>query len=439
VHAREISLHDLNVLHHGLGLNGPLRLRLRTVLSRFIQRYRSLQAKVTRLNVTRSANRPVEDSEQEYVGPSHERDSDYYQPVNDDEQTERELTGDHEGQAEGVEEREDDESTYDAHAEYQGEHEQAYDESEQYADAQEYPQAHEDQASTREETDQVVANHESESVLGADPAYDGSATLTSPEYQEADEELEGDEVSGDVEVTSTVTVPTHAKENVSLGAALDALTEVPGSATTDESTQFGDSEGSSLVQCFLYLYSCTLVERQVRDAKLSTSGGASRDEQEELTEDAEAGAEADITSDKSAQSSHPQNELAVVIDEEEQDTASHDGTDEYGTQEGEPASPGLSLRGEFPEPADPYHHTEEEDNAEGWELDDGDAVWDDTFDGDEFDVALAGEPDSVSTGSSTLSGNTASITSKRSFDEVEESEPAGAQSSIQNLKKTRTR
>jgi hypothetical protein len=220
----------------------------------------------------------------QYFLSAHEKDSDYCQAVNDDEQTERELTGDHEGQAEGVDEREDVESTYDAHAEYQGEHEQeAYDESEQYADAQEYPQAHEDRASTREETDQVVANHESESVLGADPAHDGSANLKSPEYQEADEELEGDEVSGDVEVTSTVTVPTYAKENVSLGAELDALTEVPGSAATDESRLFDNSEGSSLVQCFMYLHSCTLVERQVRRAKVSTSGGASRDEQEELT------------------------------------------------------------------------------------------------------------------------------------------------------------
>ncbi|KAI9509973.1 hypothetical protein F5148DRAFT_674266 [Russula earlei] len=68
VHARETSLHDLNVLHHGLGLMGPLRLRLRTVLSRFMHRYRSLQDRIARLNITRSANYPAEDlDEQAYT------------------------------------------------------------------------------------------------------------------------------------------------------------------------------------------------------------------------------------------------------------------------------------------------------------------------------------------------------------------------------------
>jgi hypothetical protein len=72
VHAREISLHDLNVLHHGLGLTGPLRLRVRTVLSRFINRYRSLQAQTMQLNVSKTASVTVEnpnEDERVYVGP----------------------------------------------------------------------------------------------------------------------------------------------------------------------------------------------------------------------------------------------------------------------------------------------------------------------------------------------------------------------------------
>jgi hypothetical protein len=71
VHAREISLHDLNVLHHGLDLIGPLRLRLRTVLPRFINRYRTLQSQVTRLDVVRSASHFADDGspeEQAFVG-----------------------------------------------------------------------------------------------------------------------------------------------------------------------------------------------------------------------------------------------------------------------------------------------------------------------------------------------------------------------------------
>jgi hypothetical protein len=63
VHAREVSLHDLNVLHHGLGFTGPLRLRLRTALPRFIRRYRFLQHQTTRNDVTEAANRSTESSD----------------------------------------------------------------------------------------------------------------------------------------------------------------------------------------------------------------------------------------------------------------------------------------------------------------------------------------------------------------------------------------
>jgi hypothetical protein len=84
------------------------------------------------------------------------------------------------------------------------------------------------------------------------------------------------------------------------------------------------------------------------------------------------------------------------------------------------------------EPEEPDHRTEEdEENAESWELDDGVAIWEETADG-EFDIGLVAEPDSVSTGSSTLSGKTASIASKRSFDAVDESEPTVEQSSLQS-------
>lgn len=45
IHAREISLHDLNVLHDGLNISGPLRLRVQAT-PRFIVRYNTLQAQV---------------------------------------------------------------------------------------------------------------------------------------------------------------------------------------------------------------------------------------------------------------------------------------------------------------------------------------------------------------------------------------------------------
>ena len=85
------------------------------------------------------------------------------------------------------------------------------------------------------------------------------------------------------------------------------------------------------------------------------------------------------------------------------------------------------------EPVNADHHAQDdEENPESWELDDGYAIWEETAEGDEFDIGLVAEPDSVSTGSSTLSGKTASIASKRSFDAVDESEPTVEQSSLQS-------
>ncbi|KAI0057102.1 hypothetical protein BV25DRAFT_1995146 [Artomyces pyxidatus] len=50
IYAREVSLHDLNVLHDGSDLTGPLRIRLRTITPRFIDRYHSLRDQIARLN-----------------------------------------------------------------------------------------------------------------------------------------------------------------------------------------------------------------------------------------------------------------------------------------------------------------------------------------------------------------------------------------------------
>lgn len=275
VHAREISLHDLNVLHDGLGLTGPLRLRLRTVLSRFICRYRSLQSQVTLLGVSEATNHPADDlneNERAYVGPREsmvdpswgyevnilsapETDSGYHQVLNDDRQIKREPTndGDHEVLTKGnVDEPEDVESTDYAHAEYQDEHEEeTYDESEQYADAREYPQVLEEEADTHEETDQLVANDESEFVLDADPTYEGSTDPETTEDQEREEHGE-DGVSADVEVPNSTTASTHTKETVLPSTKLGVLTEVPESAATGEHTQPEDSEGKSC-QCFMVL------------------------------------------------------------------------------------------------------------------------------------------------------------------------------------------
>ncbi|KAJ7236732.1 hypothetical protein B0H12DRAFT_124608 [Mycena haematopus] len=51
LYARDVTLHDLNVLHDGSDIAGPLRLRLKSVIPRFIIRYHLLQDQVSRLNL----------------------------------------------------------------------------------------------------------------------------------------------------------------------------------------------------------------------------------------------------------------------------------------------------------------------------------------------------------------------------------------------------
>jgi hypothetical protein len=248
------------------------------VLPRFINRYRSLQSQVTRLDVVGSASHPAEDEsseEQAFVGPrksvwsislrvcdkrllsAHERDSGYDHAVNHDEQTEREPTGDdgHEELAGGMDEREDVGSTYLDHAEYQSENGEAdYDESEQYDDAQEYPQAPEDEADAREETDQFVTNDEPEPLPDADPTHNGSVDPESTEYQEQDDVHEEGEASGDAEVTSTITASTHANDTGFPGDELRVLTEVRDSVVTGE-PQLEELDGKSCRQCLSLSYS----------------------------------------------------------------------------------------------------------------------------------------------------------------------------------------
>jgi hypothetical protein len=65
-HAREITLHDLNVLHDGSDLSGSLRLQLQLTVPRFIIRYHMLRDQVARLNLA------AEGEECEQVIAQHE-------------------------------------------------------------------------------------------------------------------------------------------------------------------------------------------------------------------------------------------------------------------------------------------------------------------------------------------------------------------------------
>ncbi|KAF8184958.1 hypothetical protein K438DRAFT_2020188 [Mycena galopus ATCC 62051] len=72
VYAREVTLHDLNVLHDGSDIAGPLRLRLKSVLPRFILRYHLLQDQVSRLNLVAAGDEqePSTNSTEQAQAPS---------------------------------------------------------------------------------------------------------------------------------------------------------------------------------------------------------------------------------------------------------------------------------------------------------------------------------------------------------------------------------
>ncbi|KAF7322683.1 hypothetical protein HMN09_00047100 [Mycena chlorophos] len=83
IYAREVSLHDLNVLHDASNISGPLRLRLNPVSPRFIVRYHALQAHIARLtmaDVDAEEQEPlpgdIEPQVQETVEDQHPQEAD---------------------------------------------------------------------------------------------------------------------------------------------------------------------------------------------------------------------------------------------------------------------------------------------------------------------------------------------------------------------------
>lgn len=59
VYAREVTLHDLNVLHDVSSINGQLRMRLYASTPRFITRYQYLQGHVSQLNLEPPSDVPL--------------------------------------------------------------------------------------------------------------------------------------------------------------------------------------------------------------------------------------------------------------------------------------------------------------------------------------------------------------------------------------------
>lgn len=70
VHSREISLHDLNILHDGSDFVGPLRLLLRANVPRFIIRFYALQEQIQRLHVAPETGEAEHDQGLSYLSSS---------------------------------------------------------------------------------------------------------------------------------------------------------------------------------------------------------------------------------------------------------------------------------------------------------------------------------------------------------------------------------
>ncbi|PCH38670.1 hypothetical protein WOLCODRAFT_23503 [Wolfiporia cocos MD-104 SS10] len=83
VHARQITLHELEILHDGVDMSGPLRLALRVVTPRFISRYYALQEQIIRLNLTSEwdESQLVEDGEQGVDVPDTEDQAESLDPT----------------------------------------------------------------------------------------------------------------------------------------------------------------------------------------------------------------------------------------------------------------------------------------------------------------------------------------------------------------------
>ncbi|KAJ7771777.1 hypothetical protein B0H16DRAFT_195327 [Mycena metata] len=186
VYAREVTLHDLNVLHDGTDVSGPLRLRLRSVIPRFIHRYHQLQAQVSRLNLvaTGDEQEPATDSTERAQNPS-----------------ESNQQGQDEPQAEQVQEEADENTA--------GSHENS-------------PDAPEANATPNPTEEQHEAPEEPETETVAEPVhYPGSAQEGAENNAEAEEYAAGDDDGGygeklrheELDATETADLPEPPEED----------------------------------------------------------------------------------------------------------------------------------------------------------------------------------------------------------------------------------
>ncbi|KAI0336358.1 hypothetical protein GY45DRAFT_1332969 [Cubamyces sp. BRFM 1775] len=85
VYAHEVTLHELNVIHDGSDLQGPLRLKLKMNSPRFVTRYHHLRDQISRLNLSEGDEYHLEVvvEHTSYDGTAQEADAGVQHPLDD--------------------------------------------------------------------------------------------------------------------------------------------------------------------------------------------------------------------------------------------------------------------------------------------------------------------------------------------------------------------
>ncbi|EPT00147.1 hypothetical protein FOMPIDRAFT_1023923, partial [Fomitopsis schrenkii] len=221
VHVQEVTLHDLNVLHDGADLTGPLRLELRA-MPRFIARYNALRDQIARLDLAAEDEQAYEAA---YERHSEEEHLSVHSAEENSNQTHREQ--EEERETEQHEQRQPGEPEALSHEQ----------EQEQY-DATQTSDGHVSKSTQQEvpgaQEQEVPEPQQNES----DGAQDDDAPYESDEYPEHVDE-NAPNGGGDVLDADEVHSPANAEEG---GDYLDQKDVAP----EDDEQQFGEDLSEEL-------------------------------------------------------------------------------------------------------------------------------------------------------------------------------------------------
>ncbi|KAK7043797.1 hypothetical protein VNI00_008409 [Paramarasmius palmivorus] len=269
IFSRETSLHDLHLLHDGSDITGPLRLRLQSVMPRFIVRYRLLQDQILRLNMADEQYEELGHPEGVNEASPSDTQQDFYedqstvqQPEIGEAEPSNELT-----HLEATEH--EDQTTHDDEAEAEA--------VQQPNERQEVPEAVQDneseaekhltQETTEENGVQLEAADEDEEEHDSDTTSYANVEVQSASQEEkvannfTDDQPNDDEGDGNTEEHSVIDgdAPEHQEDNVLDAKGIDhalpddveaedahSLAETDGYAVVNEPEQISEDGDSSL-------------------------------------------------------------------------------------------------------------------------------------------------------------------------------------------------